>query len=128
MENNIKKLRKNYSLTQIEFAKILNISNTTLSQYEAGNCIPNDEIKLKIAHYFNVTVDFLLGRKDNSFVNEKEERYTFENKIFIDIEELSSESKKELQKYIQLLKLKDSMETTKNETSSTLAKGTSQNK
>ncbi len=126
--NNIKTLRENRSLTQMEFAKILNISNTTLSQYEAGNRIPNDEIKLKIADYFNVTVDFLLGRKDNSYVNEKEERYTFENKIHNDIEGLSSESKKELEKYIQLLKLKDSMERTKDKTSSTLAKGTSQNK
>ncbi|PYG87348.1 transcriptional regulator with XRE-family HTH domain [Ruminiclostridium sufflavum DSM 19573] len=60
----IKKLREKNNLNQLEFSKILNISNTTLSQYEAGNRTPSDEIKEKVADYFNVSVDYLLGRTE----------------------------------------------------------------
>ena len=58
----IRQLREKSDLSQLEFAKILNISNSTLSQYEAGNRIPSDEIKSKIADFFGVSIDYLLGR------------------------------------------------------------------
>ncbi|MHC1749432.1 MAG: helix-turn-helix domain-containing protein [Cellulosilyticaceae bacterium] len=58
----IKELRKQYGFSQLEFAKKLNVSNTTLSMYEAGKRIPSDEIMHKIADCFNVTIDYLLGR------------------------------------------------------------------
>ena len=60
--NRIAELRKGNNLSQIEFAKILNISNTTLSQYESGKRIPSDDVKLHIADYFNVSLDYLFGR------------------------------------------------------------------
>ncbi|WP_084331275.1 helix-turn-helix domain-containing protein [Ruminiclostridium cellobioparum] len=133
--NNIRKLREKYELTQIEFAKILNISNTTLSQYESGNRIPNDEIKLKIADYFKVSLDYLLGREINNFdplrVEEETEKVAFSNKenvILDDIESLSPESKKELEKYIQLLKLKDTIDKSKSEMSSPLTPNVSEGK
>lgn len=58
----IKKLREDAGLNQIELAKQLNISNTTLSQYETGQRIPSDDIKIKIAEFFNTSIDYLLGR------------------------------------------------------------------
>lgn len=57
----IKYLREEKKLSQLEFSKILNISNSTLSQYEAGNRMPSDETKKKIAKYFNVSLDYLMG-------------------------------------------------------------------
>lgn len=57
----IKDLREAAQINQLDFSKFLNISNTTLSQYESGKRIPSDEIKLKIANYFNVSIDYLLG-------------------------------------------------------------------
>ena len=61
----IKYLREERQLNQIELAKYLKISNTTLSQYEAGNRTPSDDIKIQIANYFNVSMDYLLGRTDD---------------------------------------------------------------
>lgn len=58
----IKKLREEAGLSQKELAKRLNISNTTLSQYETGQRVPSDDIKIKIAEFFNTTIDYLLGR------------------------------------------------------------------
>ncbi len=58
----IKQLREERGLTQIELAKILKISNTTLSQYETGARVPSDDIKTALADYFGVSLDFLFGR------------------------------------------------------------------
>jgi transcriptional regulator with XRE-family HTH domain len=60
----IKRERENKGLSQIELAKLLKISNTTLSQYETGQRIPGDEIKIKLADIFECTLDYLLGRTD----------------------------------------------------------------
>lgn len=60
----IELLRTENNLNQIRLAKILNIGNTTLSQYESGKRIPSDEIKLRIAEIFGVSLDWLLGISD----------------------------------------------------------------
>lgn len=60
---NIRKLRENAGINQRDFAKMLDIGNTTLSQYESGARIPSDEVKIKIADYFDVSIDYLLGRE-----------------------------------------------------------------
>jgi transcriptional regulator with XRE-family HTH domain len=58
----IRNLREDKRMSQLELAKALNISNTTLSQYENNQRTPSDEIKIKIANYFNVSIDYLLGQ------------------------------------------------------------------
>ena len=58
----IRTLREEQRLSQLELAKILGIGNTTLSQYESNQRTPSDEIKIKIADYFNVSIDYLLGQ------------------------------------------------------------------
>jgi DNA-binding XRE family transcriptional regulator len=42
--------------TQKEIAKALKISPSAIQMYEAGNRVPRDEIKLKIAKYFHKKV------------------------------------------------------------------------
>lgn len=60
----IKQLREKEGLNQIELAKLLNIGNTTLSQYETGQRIPSDDVKIKISKLFKVSLDYLLGVSD----------------------------------------------------------------
>lgn len=62
----LKKLRKQRSLTQQKLADALGISKSTISMYENGNREPDFETSEAIADYFNVRLDDLLGRK-NSF-------------------------------------------------------------
>lgn len=57
----LKELRISRNITQADLGKILSVGKTTISMYETGGSIPNDEIKIKIAQYFNVTIDYLLG-------------------------------------------------------------------
>ena len=58
----IKDLREDHDLSQKEVAKILNISQVTYSYYEIGKRnIPLD-LLIKLADYYNVTLDYIVGR------------------------------------------------------------------
>lgn len=58
----LRNLRESKKLNQKELAEILHINNSTLSQYESDTRVPSDEIKIKIAEYFDVTLDYLIGK------------------------------------------------------------------
>ena len=58
----LKNLRKNANLSQVEFAKKFNIANGTVGNWESGKRQPDQEMLTKIADYFDVSVDYLLGR------------------------------------------------------------------
>lgn len=57
-------LRKDAGLTQDELAAILRINKHSISAYEREKSEPPDAIKVEIAKYFNVSVDYLLGLTD----------------------------------------------------------------
>lgn len=59
--NRIKELRENLNLTQTELGKKLNLSQITISGYERGYRDPDLETLLKLAKFFNVSIDYLLG-------------------------------------------------------------------
>ena len=105
----IRKLRRERGLSQLELAGHLNISNTTLSQYESGKRIPGDEIKIKIAGFFNVSIDYLLGCSDVR--SPKPEKSPLPNnapRIYDGLEKsgLPEEDIKKVKEYIELLKQK----------------------
>lgn len=65
--NRLKELRKNKNITQLELAKHLNIAESTYCCYEKGINEPNIETLIKLANYYNVSVDYLIG---HNFYNE----------------------------------------------------------
>ena len=65
----IKSLRKAKKLTQVKMSIDLNISQNTLSRYETGEREADYKTLIKIADYFNVSVDYLLGRTENPKIN-----------------------------------------------------------
>ena len=65
MYKRIRDLREDKDLSQKEIAKILNMSQTGYSKYEVGtNDIPT-KILIKLAKFYNTSVDYLLGLTDN---------------------------------------------------------------
>lgn len=69
LNDNIKKLRVAIGLNQVEFAKILGVSKQCVSNWENDNVMPSIEMLVKIADFFNVTTDFLLGRNEKSYID-----------------------------------------------------------
>lgn len=62
LSNNLEKLRKQTKLTQKKFANELGIPYTTYNAYELSKSIPTLDTLIKIADYFNVSLDYLVGR------------------------------------------------------------------
>ena len=60
----LRKLRKKNNLSMKELGKVLNVSESTISLYESGKREPDFETLIKLAEYFNVSTDYLLGRSD----------------------------------------------------------------
>lgn len=60
----LRDLREDADLTQKQLSKILNINKHSISSYERNKSEPPDEIKIKIAKYFNISSDYLLGIVD----------------------------------------------------------------
>lgn len=62
----IKQLREKTGLSQAKLAKVLGgVSRPVIARYETGDCFPSYPVLIKIADYFNVSTDYLLGRTDN---------------------------------------------------------------
>ncbi|WP_422120211.1 helix-turn-helix domain-containing protein [Limosilactobacillus fermentum] len=62
----IAQLRKSRSMSQFQLAKTLNIATSTLGMYETNRRKPNMEMLEKLADFFGVSVDYLLGRPEKS--------------------------------------------------------------
>lgn len=62
---NIRNLREDHDKTQKELADYLNIKQTTYSKYELGKVNIPVEVFIKLADFYNVSVDYLLGRTKN---------------------------------------------------------------
>lgn len=60
--NTLVLLRKAKKVTQKEMADFLKTTQTTYSRYELGTREPDIETLLKLADYFGVSVDYLLGK------------------------------------------------------------------
>jgi len=61
----LKELRSSKKLSQLDLAKEIGVSQRAVSYYELGEeDIPTLEVLIKIADFFDVTLDYLVGRRD----------------------------------------------------------------
>lgn len=127
----LKELRKEYNITQQELSNKLGIVRTAIANYETGRTNPDLETLSLLAEIFDTSTDYLLGRtnlKNPSLTNidkqipslsaEEAIPYNIKEKYLEyidlnDIKDLSTDSKEDLKRYIELLKLKDMKERNK---------------
>ena len=69
MKNNLKKLRKQAVLTQISLQMKTGIEQALLSKFENGDRIPPTETLMQLADFYNVSMDYIMGRTDNPEIN-----------------------------------------------------------
>lgn len=93
-------LRKDAGLTQKDFAKIFNLSGSAIAHYEQGITLPGCEILSKFADYFNVPVDYLLGRSSCKIEYTKLNNKLYKNMTFGDMINIVSSLPKEKQQYL----------------------------
>ena len=61
----LKELRKKKNISQVKLAMDLNMNQNSISRYETGEREADYETLIAFADYFDVSVDYLLGRTDN---------------------------------------------------------------
>lgn len=61
----LRELRLKKDVTQVELGRLLNLSKQTISSYENRGSTPDPETLRRLADYFDVSVDYLLGRTDD---------------------------------------------------------------
>ncbi len=105
----LSQLRKERNITQTEFAKIINVSQSTIAMWETRRRDPSSDDIIAIAEYFGVTTDYLLGNSNNpkGTLIEKEEYVPKTIAAHFEGEEYSEEALKDIEKFIEFVKGRD---------------------
>ncbi len=97
--NRIKQLRNELNIKQDVLAKFLNLEVAGISKLETGRVPLKDEYILRLADFFNVSTDYLLGKSTVRNLS----NLNSDNQLF-DISGLDEENIKEVQNYIKYIK------------------------
>lgn len=65
MKNNLKLLRKAKGYTQLSVQMQTGIEQALLSKYETGERVPPTETLIRLADFYNVSIDYILCRTEN---------------------------------------------------------------
>ena len=63
-QERIKELRTDFKLSQEQLGNLMGISKVSVWQWENGRNYPKQEMAEKLCDYFNVSLDYLMGRSD----------------------------------------------------------------
>lgn len=69
MKNNLKKLRKERGLTQISLQIHTGIEQALLSKFENGERVPPTDTLMRLADFYNVSMDYIMCRTENPEIN-----------------------------------------------------------
>lgn len=61
----LKELRKKYGISQLKLAMDLGLNQNSISRYETGEREADYQTLIKLADYFNISIDYLLERTDD---------------------------------------------------------------
>ena len=61
----IRALRESMNYSQMKFAQIFDLGQSSVVRYEKGEASPPLELLVRIADYFDVSLDYIFGRTDN---------------------------------------------------------------
>lgn len=107
---NLKNIREERNITQIKLSVDLGVSQELISRYELGYSFPQPNMLIRLADYFNCSIDYLLGRTNITtpiktlVVDKNNIEYS---KLIEKYDILSNKSKQQLMEYIDYLMVKD---------------------
>lgn len=114
-DTRLRKLRTDKNVTRKTLAEALGVSLEAISKWEIGRNYPNQEVLNSLADYFEVSVDYLLGRTDDPrpfpvedmrSIDEKIKDEGFAYALYDGARDLTDKEKQELLDLFELIKLK----------------------
>ena len=89
--NRMKLLREQHNLSQTDLAKILNISRQSYNFYENEKRDPDTAMLIRIADFFNVSLDYLLGRTNDPSPLTQEKTPSYQEEVIQELEDITPE-------------------------------------
>ncbi|MGV1065471.1 helix-turn-helix domain-containing protein [Clostridium perfringens] len=110
LNNRLKSLRNEKGVLQKDVAEYLKISTSAYGFYEQGKRIPDVETLNKLSDYYNVSIDYLLGKSNikesaEDIINDETLTLALHNDNSID-DELPEEARREIEDFIEYVKHK----------------------
>ena len=68
LNENIRMLRQARNLSQVDLAKALNVTKQSISNWENDNIQPSIDMLMRLADFFSVSTDYLLGLDQKKYV------------------------------------------------------------
>lgn len=103
----LKEIREFKGISQKDFAAIIGVPANTYNQWENGKRQPDPEIMIMIADYYDITLDYLMGRESPAKENPSEQIEGIDEtsiEILNVCADLSLEAKEKVLSYIRFLK------------------------
>lgn len=94
----LKSLRQEKGLTQTQLADILYVSNRSISRWEQGNGLPDIDLLLKLAHFYDVKLEEILDGQRNNMDNKIDS-------TVLKVAELENDEKKKMIRIIRVITL-----------------------
>ncbi len=106
----MKELRKKKGIRQKDMANYLNVSTSTVGMYESGKRDPDTETIQKIAQYYGVAVDYLLGNSHIASLSfeEKLKKIGFSDEVAMFFKNFPSWDEEDIEQIIQIKQFLDS--------------------
>ena len=96
----LRELRKSKGITQSELALTLNVTYYAVCNYERGKNMPSDDIKIMLAKFFNVSIDYMMGLTEDMYIHDK-------NFIFLLPKSVSANARKDIEASIHKIVVQD---------------------
>ena len=105
LNNKLKELRKSKKITQEELAEIIGVERSSIGKYESPTkpITPSPDVLLRIANYFGVSTDYLLGNEENKS-NLDEQLSGIEFALYGEIHDLTDDEKQDILSYVKFKK------------------------
>lgn len=103
MKNNLKAVRNKKNLLQTKVAMDLHTTQETISSYETGRVFPSADMLVKLADYYNTSIDYLLCRTKYDMPIDEVKPDNISEKDFLilnKINKLSDLGKEKVESYI----------------------------
>ncbi len=107
----LKNLRTEKNISQEELAKLLNVSRTSVTNYELGRNEASAQVLNKLSEIFNCSIDYLLGKSD---IRNPEKEINFDpDKLYLglsakDYKNITDTQMKQIEELVKVL-LKDNL-------------------
>jgi repressor LexA len=100
---NLKTLRTDKKISQQKLANDIGVSRSTIAMWETGGSQPDNDNLKELAKYFNVSVDYLLGREEQTPTLDKQLE-GIEYALYGELHDLTDSEKEDILSYVKFKK------------------------